>query len=509
MTFNSITIIQEIRADFEQMLDFVMGEKARSAKADEIERGLFSMLLALGFQLLLLFFTTRSQACSRDTYKDDQGHELPYQQDKKRDYFSIFGKMSIWRPYFYQKGRGGKSPLDAELSLGEDIYSDMVREISEYLGVYTVYKKSSDILKRFLNLNLSTRALKKIVAKDASDVKDYYEQKNSPLPEEEAEILVIQADGKGIPIILERPAEKKVRLGKGEKRGRKKEAIVTTVYSIKKKVRSPEEVVGSYFEGKKVAKQPPKPKNKHVWATLDGKDAALSRLSKQVSVRQGDHIQYQVALSDGCEALQTRITDQFPDFVLILDFIHAEEYLWDVANRLLGEDNEERVKWVAEHTLKMLSGETDNIVQEFRQLAQKTETSEHQKEQLAKTANYFERNLPYMDYSTYLEKGWPIASGVIEGACRHFVKDRMELSGMRWTKPGAENLLGLRAIAENDDWDAYHAFRRKRRDLRLHGASSNNSQQLIETSIIKSHPQIINKPVTTISQNPDQLPLAV
>ena len=508
MTFNSNTIIQEIHADFEQMIDFVMGEKARSAKADEIERGLFSMLLALGFQLLLLFFTTRSQACSRDAYKDEQGHELPYQQDKKRDYLSIFGKIPIWRPYFYKKGRGGKSPLDAELSLGEDIYSDMVREISEYLGVYTVYKKSSDILRRFLNLNLSTRVLKKNVAEDASDVEDYYEQKVSPLPEE-AEVLVIQADGKGIPILLETPAEKKVRLGKGEKRGRKKEAIVTTVYTINNKVRSPEEVIGSYFEGKKTATQPPKPQNKHVWATLDGKDAALSRLSKQVSLRQGDHIQYQVALSDGCKALQTRITNQFPDFVLVLDFIHAEEYLWDVANRLLGEDSEERVKWVAEHTLKMLSGETENIVQEFRQLAQKTETSKHQKEQLVKTANYFERNLPYMNYSSYLDKGWPIASGVIEGACRHFVKDRMELSGMRWTKSGAENLLRLRAIAENDDWDAYHDFRRKCRDQRLYGRINRDSRQLMETSIIKPHTQICNKPVPTILQNSEQLPLAV
>jgi hypothetical protein len=91
-----------------------------------------------------------------------------------------------------------------------------------------------------------------------------------------------------------------------------------------------------------------------------------------------------------------------------------------------------------------------------------------QRTQLTKTANYFERNLAYMDYPTYLKNGWPIASGVIEGACRHFVKDRCELSGMRWERTGVENLLRLRAVAENDDWDDYHHFRKRQRHLRLY-----------------------------------------
>ena len=150
MTFNSTEIIQDIRTDFEKMIDFVMGEEAQTATADQIERGLFSLLLSLGAKLLGLFFAMRSQACERDKHQRSDGCELPYQQDKKRDYYSIFGKLPIWRPYFYKQGLGGQLPLDAELSLGEHCYSDMVREISEYLGVYTVYGKSRDILERLL-----------------------------------------------------------------------------------------------------------------------------------------------------------------------------------------------------------------------------------------------------------------------------------------------------------------------------------------------------------------------
>ena len=133
----------------------------------------------------------------------------------------------------------------------------------------------------------------------------------------------------------------------------------------------------------------------------------------------------------------------------------------------LGETNEQRTAWMANHTLQMLSGQTAQIIAAFRHLTQATSTTSSQREQLVKAANYFERNLPYMDYPTYLARGWPIASGVIEGACRHFVKDRCELSGMRWNQDGAENLLHLRAIAENDDWDAYRDFRRRQRHARL------------------------------------------
>jgi hypothetical protein len=115
----------------------------------------------------------RSAACPRDRYRRRDGCELPYQQDKKRQYYSIFGKLPIWRPYFYKKGQGGAIPLDAALSLGDDCYSDLVREVSEYLGGCTVYGKSGDILGRLLGLNLSTRALQANVAKNTRYAEDY------------------------------------------------------------------------------------------------------------------------------------------------------------------------------------------------------------------------------------------------------------------------------------------------------------------------------------------------
>ena len=109
----------------------------------------------------------------------------------------------------------------------------------------------------------------------------------------------------------------------------------------------------------------------------------------------------------------------------------------------------------------------EQLIDHLRHLAASS-TSSHKQKQLNKIANYFEKNLAFMQYATYLQRGWPIASGVIEGACRHFVKDRLELSGMRWSYDGAESLLHLRAVAINGDWDDYHLYRKQCRQQRLY-----------------------------------------
>lgn len=229
MSSNSDQLLHDIRAEFASLLDFVTGEEAQTATVDAIERGLFQRLFALGAKLLTLFLTMRAHACSRAPVTTDTGVPLPYHSEKKRVYFSIFGKIPFWRPYFYRAGAGGGSPLDASLSLARDCYSDLLRELGEFLSVSVAYETAAEILQRFLGIALSTRVLKAMLASDAADVEPYYEQQAPPSPASEAEILVIQADGKGVPIVRETPVDPKVRLGKGEKRARKKEAVVTGV----------------------------------------------------------------------------------------------------------------------------------------------------------------------------------------------------------------------------------------------------------------------------------------
>ena len=462
------SIVQELHAEFESMLSFV--KDGGTASADQVERGLFRRLLNLGARLMLLFFALRSEAAPRDAHQTASGETLPYWTEHQRQYFSIFGKLAFWRPYFYRQGVGGASPLDQALALGDDCYSDLLRELAEYLGVGNTYAKVAECFAHLLGLEVSTQAISDMVAEDARDVAAFYTQQPAPLPASEAAILVIQADGKGVPMVRETPAEPKVRLGKGDKHSRKKEAVVTGLYTIAPHVRTPAEVVASLFHPSanpvQSAQKRPGPQHKRLWATLAGKDTALDRLVQQVARREGQHIKHRVALTDGAEALQERVQQRFTTFSLVLDFIHADEKLWDVANSLFGETAAQRTPWVETQTLDLLSGRGPQVIGELRRLADAAETTTNQRTVLAQVAHYYERNAPHMHYDQYLADGWPIASGVIEGACRHLVKDRCELSGMRWTHDGVENLLRLRAVAENGDWTAYQRFHQQRRHQR-------------------------------------------
>ena len=147
-----------------------------------------------------------------------------------------------------------------------------------------------------------------------------------------------------------------------------------------------------------------------------------------------------------------------PTFTLVLDFIHAYEYLWKAANILYDEADPLRIEWVEAQTKTMLAGTTSQVVALLRSLA--LDVSATHQAKLVGIANYFERNLPYMNYDVCLRQGLPIASGVIEGACRHIVKDRMELSGMRWSQHGAEQLLRLRCVHQNGHWDTFWEYHR-------------------------------------------------
>jgi hypothetical protein len=474
--------VPDLRAQFERVLSSITSEEAQTVSADAMERHLLGQLLALGRALFALFLATRAAATAGEADRDPAGVERPYHDERTRPYLSIFGRVAVTRPYFYRKGVGGRAPVDALLALPPTVCSDLVRETAEELGVDEAYHKGLGVLRRLLGLRLSTRTLHEQVAEDAPAVEAFYAQRAPPPAEGEAPILVLQADGKGVPIRRPRAsasapgAPGAVRRGKGQKRGGKKEATLTAVYTIAPTVRTPEEVVESLFRdraaergaGDAARDAREGPRHKRLWATLAGKDAALAEAAAQVARRDGPHIAHRVALTDGSQALQERVGRHFPAYTLVLDLIHATEYLWKAANALLGEANPRRTAWVKARTLQLLRSQGAAVVADLRTLAAAAGRPRRVRTALTKVAAYLERNAPYLDYATYLARGWPIATGVIEGACRHLVKDRCELSGMRWTIVGAEALLHLRCVQENGDWDAFHAFRRRQRHQRLY-----------------------------------------
>lgn len=342
------------------------------------------------------------------------------------------------------------------------------------------YDEAISVLDRILGIKLSKQALETGVDINASEVDRFYERKPMPPPKDEGEIMVVQADGKGVPMKREEGA-KACRLGKGEKRGTKKEAVVTAIYTIAPYKRSPEDVLYALLpdladDAAKISDSKPKrpvPVGKEVRATMDGKDAAFKYLTTKVERREGEHIKQRVALTDGAKPLQDRFTEHFPSYTLVLDIIHAAEYIWDAANAFLGEKHAERTKWVGENLLEILSGKTEAVIATLESILENTSLSKAREKPIRTAIGYYKRNLPYMRYDLYLEKGLPIGTGVVEGACGHLVKDRMEGSGMRWTEQGAQSILDLRAARMNKDWDEYQQYHRTIQHHKLYGIESN------------------------------------
>jgi hypothetical protein len=474
MPSNSEPIVQHLRRDFEALLTYVTGPEAEAQTAYTVELPLFRQLLALGASLLRLFFVTRAAERPVAPVPVPGGPQLTYHDRRPITYYSIFGKVRFARHYFAAPGHPGCCPLDVALSLPDRCYSDLLREWAAFGTTDASYRESQTALERILGRQLSLQAIEWNVREDATDVTAFSAQPPTPdAPVPLGPILVVQADGKGVPQAQALTPAARERLGKGEKRSKKKEATVTSLYTIAPYLRTPQDVVATLLHEEPTVELPtrPRPVAKEVHAPLDGKAVALARLQQRVTQRVGPQIQERVALTDGAEALQTQVQAHFPAHTLVLDIIHASEYLWDVANALLGECHPGRKAWVRTRLEHLVSGATATVIADLEATAQEPDWTETHRKVVLKTVGYYRRNQPYMHYDVYLARGWPIGTGVVDGACGHLVKDRMEQAGMRGTHDGAQAVLDLRAVRLNGDWEAYWQYHRQQQQQRLYGAS--------------------------------------
>jgi hypothetical protein len=182
-----------------------------------------------------------------------------------------------------------------------------------------------------------------------------------------------------------------------------------------------------------------------------------------------------VARTDGAEALPQQVVTHVPEHTVILDSIHATAYLWDTVNTLLGETHPQRTAWVRAYLEALRAGQTDAIITAITALEAEGHNPTHTatpRQAVRRTVGYSRRNRPYMRADEYLARGWPMGTGVAEGACGHVVKDRLEPSGMRWTTAGAQTVLDLRAVRLNRHGEVYWPFHRHQQHQRVYGRSA-------------------------------------
>jgi hypothetical protein len=238
--------------------------------------------------------------------------------------------------------------------------------------------------------------------------------------------------------------------------------------------RTPQAVVAALVPdpGRPEAETRPTPVGKALHATLEGKSVAMARLVQRVAPQEGPQLQHRVALTEGAEALPQQVMTHWPAHPLGLDIIHATEYLWATANFRLGETHPHRTVWVRRYLEPLVAGQTEAVLAALEAEADDPTDTATQRRAVRRTVGYDRRHRSYMRDDEYLAQGWPLGTGVIEGACGHLVQDRLEQSGLRWTKAGAQAVLDLRAVRLKGHGDRYWPFHRQQQHQRLYHSAA-------------------------------------
>jgi hypothetical protein len=464
-----------------EMAAFVRRASQDGRPIDEVERGLWQSMLALGHTLLAGYVAGVGPG--------DLGEALAYEgRDLRRlesphdgRYVSVFGELRISR-YVYGTRETQKHeviPTDAELGLPEGDFSHLLQEWDQAFCVQNSHAESRRTVERILGIGQSVRSLEQMNVSMAESVEAFRSSQPKPAAREEGSILVLTADGKGVPMrrdVEHDPPAIRGRRKKGEKANKKRMACVGGVYTIDPFVRTAEDVVQEVLRD---ARQPdrPTPCHKQLRAELtreidgvevNGKDQIFSWFAEQVKVRNPRRRKPVVCVMDGERALWRKLLALVPGVVCILDLFHVLERLWQAAHCFHPEGSEAAQAFVTDRLLRLLRGEVGYVIGGLKQMATKQKLKGSRSRQLSPVIGYLERNRRFMRYDEYLAAGFPIGSGVAEGACRHLVKDRMELTGMRWRIPGAQAMLDLRAVYINGDWEAFQQHRIKQERRRLY-----------------------------------------
>ena len=383
---------------------------------------------------------------------------------------TVFGTVELVRMGYSRPGVPSIFPLDQALALPARSFSYELQRRLVKAAVQNPFLESVQTIAELTGVAVSKGSLEEILPDAAQDFDAFYQQRSVATPT--GSILVAAVDGKGIPMVKPGAALPRPRLTKGQKTNKKRMATVATVFTRAPWVRTPQQVIESLFPTTRPAlgdaPPPPRPENKRVWASLlKGKTAVIQEVAEEMGRRDPLRSLTRLALADGERALQIRV-EQKLNVTLILDLMHALEKLWKAAYVFHAEGSLEADLWVMDRTLQILFGEVGQVVKGIRQSITKRRLTGPKRQTLEAVANYLYRNRNRMRYHEYLAKGWPIASGPVEGACKNLIKDRMERSGMRWTEQMAEAIVQLRAVYLSGDFDRYWQFHIEQDQQRLY-----------------------------------------
>ena len=485
-----------------KLIDFLDESISKETSVYEVEKSLWLLTREIGHDALQLFLDNSGDGDLGEKIILQDGREvkrLPKQRTKS--YLTVFGEFNI--PYFAYGTREGQkiqySPLEVKLQLPESKCSALLDEWNQSLVLNMPFAEASIMIDKILGFKQSVHTIERMDQKMSEASDDFWKQHVAPPSKEEGEIMVLTADGKGVPM------RNGTKLPGGNDYssalnhpGVKKMALLGSVYTIDPHKRTPKELLESLFhEQQPSTDQPadstiPSARYKEVRAALirDNEGATAPQtahifgsLATMAERRDPTVKKKYVVLMDGQDSLWKAAAKHFRperfEYCEVLDLLHASGYIWEATHIFYTSGSNKAKSYARKLMNRVLNSDVEGVIKTLKRKGKDAQLCHTKENRLREICGYLTNNTKRMDYRYYLERGYPIASGVIEGACRCVVNDRMERSGMRWSMDGAQAMLNLRSIKLSGLWDQFVEFSRQRELEKLYGTEAANDPQLL------------------------------
>ena len=453
---------------------------SEDVRVDKMEMGLLKEMLGICYVLLNLILAQKINQNRTVKPEQNSGEAVKYKGEQSRQYQSLFGKHELIRPAYWTKSRGKIYVLDDALSLPKVRWSYNLQELIGLNASENDFRESVRVVNKLLAINLSGKSSERNASHLGAKVSAYYEEKENSERKDEV-FFSATFDGKGVPKIKPKRqanGNPKKRLGKGEKTGIMQMATVGVMSCFIPKKRTATSIINTLMGSPLSSIQKDEQSkqegcvNDNKWhqdihrrSFLNNQEKSVDYGIKHLKDRMKNPKSKFVVPLDGGIGLEDKVlkavtkyglTTQFDG--IIMDIIHVSEYVWKAGTALFGEKSKSRAPWVRHALEDILASKTQCFIDGLELIVQKTALTPAKTKQIQKTITYFKNHQHKMDYKKFIAKGYPVSSALVEAACGHLVKERMEQSGMRWSSSGAQHIMDMRAVKLNDDMDDFMKF---------------------------------------------------
>lgn len=483
-----------LKREVAKLTQLAEGYLEKDTRVDKMELGLLKELLSICYTLLEFILQQKINQKLAKIPKVSGGEKVFKKGLQSRNYQSLFGLHQLLRPSYWTKSLGKFFVLDEDLSLPQAKWSYNLQELIGLNASENDFRESVKVVNKLLGLNLSGKSSERNAGRLGVEVENYYETKEL-LPRTDAVCFSATFDGKGVPKIKDAAKQEgnpKKKLGKGEKKGVMQMATVGVMSCFEPRQRTSNSIINTLM-GSPLSKVQPdkaikleKQVNDNRWHQDIHRRSFLADQAKSVDYgirylkeRMKNPDSKFVVPLDGGIGLEEKVMAAVKKYGLeaqfdgiIMDIIHVSGYVWKAATAIYGEKSKSRAPWVRKALEDLLASKTDEVIERLEGLLEKKKLSKAKIKQVQKTINYFENHKHKMDYQKFIDKGYPVSSALVEAACGHLVKERMEQSGMRWSSQGAQNIMDLRAVKLNEDMNDFMEFVISKDRIRKNGKAA-------------------------------------